>query len=584
MFDNALGGGRGFRHRQILSPANQSHWFSDIKIDYSPIYVILASLAINVLSLALPIASLQVYDRIIAKNGISTLNMLALGVVVALAMESLLQIARSYVSGWVGAAIEHRIYNKAVKHILSGGCSKKNAANLGTQLQKLTAIGKLREFYSGQALASMIDLPFAMVFLGLIYYLAGSLVLVPITILFFFGLRAYVCGRYTQQALKERDQADDQKYDFLIDVLGGIHTTKSLGLEAGFVRQYEALQSNSSRCNYNLTKLSAEAVNDAQVYGQIMVACIVIFGAPMVVAKYFSMGSLIACILLAGRILQPIQRSFGLWLRYQDFKSAQEKLDDFFKNAAEEPAYRQSYPQNEGHLELNGIAYIDPDSSSNNLRHVSLQLFPGQCIAISGKNEESKTSLLRIMAGLLVPSAGQAKLNGLDVRDYPHDERIRHCAYLPMRGVIFQGTIYDNLSHFGRIDPETVREISELLGIDTEIAKLPNGMETVLEDIVADPIPPGLKQRIAIARSIAHKPKLILFNNADRDLDKDGYNLLYRLMGRLKGKATLVLVTEDQNILSLAEQKFVLNENGISAEPETPKQAKANNFAIMEMV
>lgn len=558
-------------------------WLDDIQVDYSATYVILATLAINVLSLALPIASLQVYDRIIAKNGISTLNILALGIVVALALESILQLARSYVSGWIGAVIEHRIYSKAVHHILQSREAGKSKQTMGAQLQKLSAVGQMREFYSGQALAAMIDLPFVMVFLGLIAYLTKALVLVPLGILAFFALRAWMGGRYTELALRKRDMADDARYDFLIETLSGIHTTKSLGLEQTFIRKYESLQQKSSLANFHLTRLSAEALNDGQIYGQIMLACIVTFGAPMVVAGQFTMGSLIACILLAGRILQPIQKSLNLWLRFQDFKGAHEKLDDFFSTRIDPVTIAKTVPESGGKLELREVSYSNPDHPNHDLHLINWSLQRGDCVAIAGDQDEAKTQILRLITAEERPQNGEILLDGIAVQSYPNEKLIEHVAYLPMQGAIFQGSIYDNLSHFGRISLERVEEIAALMGIDMEIAKLPDGMNTMLEDIVADPVPPGLKQRIAIARSLAYKPRLILFDNADRGLDKEGYNNLYRLLGRLKNKATMVIVSDDHNIRSLADREWILA-NGMLRLNDKVAPRQKSNMKIMELV
>lgn len=566
------------------SLAPRKSWLKDVKIYYSPTYVILASLAINVLSLALPIASLQVYDRIIAKNGISTLNILAIGVIVALALESILQVARSYVSGWIGAVMEHRIYSKAVRHMLDRSTKAKFKNNIGPQMQQLNAVTQLREFYSGQALATLIDLPFVLVFMGLIFYLAKMLVLVPIAVLGLFMLRAYISGRIVRVAIQKRDQSDDRRYNFIIDTLTGIHTTKSLGLEKSFIRKYETLQSDSSRNHYHLSRLSAEAVNDGQVYGQIMIACIVAFGAPMVVQGLFSMGSLIACILLAGRILQPVQRTFGLWLRFQDFEMAQEKLDDFFADSTLPLETNENIGGNNGQLILRNVTSNNIYKNGNSLENINLSLYSGDCIAITGENEDAKTALLRLMVGLERAEHGEIVLNGTPVESYPNEKLIQHIAYLPMEGVIFQGSIYDNLSHFRRIEAERVQEMAALLGIDIEIAKLPLGMDTILEDIVADPVPPGLKQRIAIARSLAYKPRLILFNNADRDLDKEGYNMLYRLLGRLKGKATLVLVSDDKNIRSLADHEYNLSHGHLTLIEASLPRHKSMHLKSMEAI
>ncbi len=161
-------------------------------------------------------------------------------------------------------------------------------------------------------------------------------------------------------------------------------------------------------------------------------------------------------------------------------------------------------------------------------------------------------------------------LDGVEATAYSAAELAERVGLLPPMGVIFRGTIYENLSRFGGIERERVMEVARLVGIDEEVRVLPAGYDTQLEGGTADPIPPGLRQRIAIARVLMTKPRLILFYNADRALDRDGYNTVFRLLARLKGVATLVLVTEDRNILDLADRHYQLTDRHV--EDATPGQ------------
>ncbi len=528
----------------------------------NPFQIMLATLSINILSLALPLTSLQVYDRIILRGGTDTLYVLAVSVLVAATLESALRLSRAYVTGWAGAAHEHTLACKAVRHILKAAPTAFRDTGIGAQMGQMAAIGKLREFYSGQALITLIDLPFVFLFLGIIGYIGGVLVLVPLALLAIFSLRAWMTGRDLKHGLKARDEADDARYDFLIETLNGIHTVKSQGAEAAFSRRYEARQHASSAANLDVAYAGANAYNDGIIFSQVMNVACVLAGAPLAAYGHMTMGALIACVLLAGRIMQPVQRCMSLWARFQDMKLAEEKLSKLF---AVPELYTDASTEktNEGRIELKNLYFRYRQEAPLLIKDCNLTLKRGDTIAIAGQAGTGRSTLLQLMAGILPPSDGDVLINGVSAYVMPSEALAAQVAYMPTQAVIFRGTIRENITRFGLVPEHQADEISRLLGIEDEVAKLPRGYDTLLDNTTADPISPGLKQRIAIARVLAVKPRIILFDKADRALDKEGYNQVYRLLGRLKGKVTMALVSDDRNVLSLADKICTVDGNGV---------------------
>ena len=522
--------------------------------------LIMASLVINVLSLALPIMTLQVYDRILVSENIGTVNVLATGVFVIVILEAIIRLTRSYVIGWSGAAHEHSIACNAMRHMLASELSSLEKLGSGEQLQRMAGISKMREFLSGQALITLIDLPFVIIFMSLIGYLAGALVLVPIILISIFAFIAFRLGNSLKEKLHKRDKTDEKKVGFIIETLNGIHTIKSLGLEAIFQRKYEQIQAESSLANYYVAKESNSASNYGSIFTQAMIIGMVGFGAPMAVNGELTLGTLIACILLSGRIMSPIQKSLGIWARYQDFQLAKESVSKTFELPTLKRVDEKKLGEKEGKIELKGISFSYDDDGPLLFDNLNISLKRGESISISGDHSSGKTTLLKLMSGLYKPTKGNVLINGVEATKYPARELVKHIGYMSMEGTIFRGTIRENLNAFGEIPESQVEEIIKLLKLKKEISKLPAGFETKLEGGTADPIPPGLKQKIAIARVLAPKPRIILFDNADRALDRDGYNQIYKLLGRLKDKVSMVIVTDDHNILHLAQHEYVISD------------------------
>ncbi len=191
---------------------------------------------------------------------------------------------------------------------------------------------------------------------------------------------------------------------------------------------------------------------------------------------------------------------------------------------------------------------------------IDIEIPSGEAILISGKNGSGKSELLKAIAGTAKLKQGAIEVDGTRINERPPRMRPYYVGYVETQPLIFRGTIRDNITSFGQTEEIRAQEVASLLEVDREVAKLPNGFDTFLTGDGTDNISTGLKQRISIVRALAAKPKLILFDNADRALDRAGYNAIYNLLARIKGKATLLLVSDDHNIRALADRQFELED------------------------
>lgn len=525
--------------------------------------LILSTLAVNILSLALPVMTLQVYDRILPNPGSGTLPVLIAGVCVAIILEAALRLSRAYVLSWSGAVYEHKLSCAAMKRIMDSDISILGAAGVGENLHRMTAISKLKDFYNGYSLTVMSDLVFVPLFLFLIIYIAGPLAVVPAAILMAFTLVSLAQGQNLRSALSARDESDDTRYNFLIEGLEGVHTLKAFALENSFSRRYEALEEKSSLANYRVTEAMAATFNAGALFSHIMVAAVIAVGAILVLGGTITTGGLIATVLLSGRLMQPVQRALGLWVRYQDYRLARQKAETLFDiplHAA--VAAEDENTTREGSLILENLSFrLGGENGRWILEDINLVLKRGESILLSADSDESKTVLLELIAGIYPVTRGRIMVDNRNILRYTPEDLIRHVGYIQSQGIIFRGTIRDNMTCFGQIPEAQAQEIAALLDVNRDVALLPTGFDTFLNGNGTDNIPPGLKQRIAMVRVLAARPRLILYDNADQGLDRDGYNLIYSLMARLRGQATMIMISDDYNVRSLADRFYSL-ENG----------------------
>ncbi|HEY8189179.1 MAG TPA: ABC transporter transmembrane domain-containing protein [Micavibrio sp.] len=526
--------------------------------------LIVPTLFICVLSLTLPVLTLQVYDRILPNPESGTMPVLISGVCVAIVLEICLRLSRSYVLGWSGAAYEHKLSCQAVSHVLQSDLATLEKDGHGENLNRMTAIGKLREFNNGYNLITYTEFSFVALYLGLIAYIAGPLVLVPLVILTAFAVASAFLGSWLNMALKERDKADDNRYNFLIESLKGIHTIKSFSLERPFQRRYERLQYDATISNYGVTEATSNTFNTGNIFSHIMLAAVISAGAWQVLEGHITSGALIATILLSGRVMQPVQRALGLWARYQDYCVARQKVQELFAlPLVESRAKTTPEPERKGNIALSHVGFRVSDKDQWMFRDVNLRLKLGESVQISGNYGCGKTTLLKMMAGLYPATEGKIRIDDLNPLDYKPEALMGHIGFMPTQGVIFRGRIRDNLTRFGTIAEEQVRPIAAMLGIEQEVARLPRGFDTWMDGVEQDSVPPGLRQRIAIARVLAARPRILLFDNADRNLDREGYRQIHAMLGRLKEKVAMILVTDDQNLARLADRHMILSDTGL---------------------
>lgn len=521
--------------------------------------IVIASLVINLLSLGLPMVLLQVYDRIIPNQALNTLSLLILGLLVVLIMDVLLRTARSYMVGWIGAQYEHETGCSSMKNIINGNLVELESVASGEQLDRLNAIDSIRDFYGSQASLAIIDLPFVLLFLGILGFIAGWLIVVPIILLVILGWIAFSLGGHLRDAIEEDTVWEDRKYSFIIEVLRGVHSVKSMAMESLMDRRYEKLMESCSKASYNVIYLNSLAQGIGTTFSQFTMISVAAVGSWMVVEQNITMGALAASILLAGRTVQPLLRALGIWTRFQHIQIAHDKLDliDAISQERTEPTKELNRIQS---LELKNFRFGYTDDNLI-LDGVDFKINHGEMIGIRGGNSSGKSTLLWALMDGINPLGGELLVNGENPKNYSTNSFRSRIAYLPSQPVLFQGTILDNLTMFKGDDKiDSVMKAAEHMDLSQILVRMPEGFETMVGDASQNELPAGIVQRIAIVRALASNPDIILFDEANSGLDYESDEDLKNLMEKLKGKCAIVLVSFRPSLLKLADRSYDLKD------------------------
>jgi ATP-binding cassette subfamily C protein LapB len=519
--------------------------------------VLEATLLITLLALALPLALLQVYDRILPNKAVGTLVVLAGTVTFAIVLEALLRHVRGRILARVAATSEAQAHRQAMHRLLNAPLSALEAHGNGYYAERLSAIGTLREAWSGPALQAMLDLPFALLYLIGIWYLAGSLVLVPLTLLAGVGFLAALTGRRVRRAAQNLALAEERRFNFLFDTLNCIHSMKVLGAEPLLERRYERLQASSAQLRQTLSHTTATGQEGGLLLAQAATVAVAAFGCHLVLNGQLTVGSLSACTMLVGRTMQPLLGGVALWSRLQSIAESRRRVAEIAALPQERQIGRKPLKVTGGQILLQSVGFRSLRQSVPLFDGVQLAVRPGEIIGITGANGSGRSALLRLVAGDLLPTEGHVSIDGQDLAQVDPGPARRMVALVPPDPVLVRGTLLQNLTMYQPELEAAALRLAIELGLDQVASALPGGWHTPI-GVAATPLPRGAAQRIGVVRALIEQPKILMLDDITSQLDGDSDARLARLLNELRGRMTIVIVTHRPSTLGIADRVFAI--------------------------
>ncbi len=519
--------------------------------------LILSTFFINLLSLAFPLVFLQVYDRIIPNQAYSTLILLVVGVVVAMIFENLLRTARGFINAWMDARFEYQLNSKTFHHIMHSQEKDYQKLGSGVHLEQLNSLSALKDMYGGQAVTTLLDLPFLLIYLGLIGYLGGWLVLIPLSVFSMALAFAYLNGLALKETLEKRRTIDGYRMNFVFEVLKGLHTVKTMAMECFMVRRYERLQQSSVDKDYTICMLTNKGQSLTSFFSQLSMVLIVVAGSLQIIAGEMTMGVVAACTLLTSRALQPLGQLTGLWKRLQSVQFAQKKLKNIFSLQLERDNGMLSAEVIQGNIAFQNATYFREDKPL--FQEIDLSINAKEMVVLTGENLSGKSTLLKLLARSDQLEQGHILVDGVDVNEFELQSLREKIAYIPHDPAIFNGTILENITNFST-QPlyDDVETLAVFLQISDIVSQLPNGYDTLLDQQSTCRYTLGFLQRIAIARALLHEPQVILFDEVELGVDTETMSALVEIIHRLKGSYTLLMASDNAKFLQMADSVYHL--------------------------
>lgn len=545
------------------------HWFWGTLADNAPLYrdVMMAAFMINLFAIAMPLFTMNVYDRVVPNNATDTLWMLSLGVVIVLVADAVLRTMRGYFLDLAGSRVDVRLSAYIMERVL-GIRLEHRPLSAGSFAANLRSFETVRDFITSATVTAFIDLPFAVIFLVVIGWIAWPLVL-PIL----FGMALVVVYALTVHSkmheLSETTyRASSLRNATLVESLVGLESIKALGAESVMQRKWESSAAFLSRVSAQLRLLSSTTINGAMWTQQFVNVLVVIAGVYLISKGELTLGGLIACTMLASRSLAPISQVAGLLTQYHNAATALKSLDNILEQPVERPAdsnfvTRQHF---NGDIEFKNVSFSYPHQDFSALRDVSLKIRSGEHIAILGRVGSGKTTLQKLILGLYQPTEGAVLVDGIDLRQLDPAELRRNIGYVPQDITLFYGTLRDNLTISApAADDAAVLNAAEVGGILEYVNLHPKGFDMAVGER-GESLSGGQRQAVALARAAINDPPILLMDEPTGSMDHSSEEgVKQRLRTYANGK-TMIVVTHRTSLLDLVDRIIVVDAGKIVAD------------------
>jgi ATP-binding cassette subfamily C exporter for protease/lipase len=504
---------------------------------------------INVMMLTPAIYMLQVYDRALVSRNVTTLTMLTLLVIGLFLLMSTLELVRTRVLIRVGNCLDmdlnRRVFTAAFERNLSRAG--------GNPAQALQDLAQVRQFLTGNALFAFFDAPWTPLYLLVLITLIGSLILVFL---------AYLTEKATQKPLAEANQAALSSACYANNNLRNAEVIEAMGMLPSIGKRW--YQSHLRILEMQtLASDRAALISSTGRFVRITLQSLILgAGALLAIEGKITPGMMIACSILTGRALAPVEQVIASWKQLLGCRSAWGRLNEMLEDYPRRPP-SMSLQRPLGMLAVENVYAGAPGTSNTILRGVSFNLSPGESLGIIGPSASGKSTLARLLVGVWPAQAGKVRLDGADIFTWNKGELGPWLGYLPQDVELFEGTIADNIARFGEVDSDAVIRAARTTGVHEMILRFAQGYETRL-GTDGSPLSGGQKQRIALARALYGEPNLIVLDEPNANLDDVGEKALVDALAQLKGRgATVILISHRPNVLCAVDKVLMLRDGGV---------------------
>lgn len=520
-------------------------WFIPAVVKYRKLLgeVLLVSFVLQFFSLLTPLFFQVVMDKVLVHHGLTTLDVVAIGLLGIMLFETALSGLRTYVFAHTASRIDVELGSKLFRHLVTLPLAYFQARRVGDSVARVRELENIRSFLTGNAITLVLDILFSIVFIAVMFFYSGWLTLIVVLSLPLYILVSVLITPLLRARLNESFARGAENQAFLVETINGIDTLKSMSVEPQITRKWDNQLAAYVSAGFKTQNLSNIANESVSLIGKLVTVATLWLGARLVIDGQLSVGQLIAFNMLAGRVSQPIIRLAQIWTNFQQTGVSVQRLGDILNSRTETSQNTRSVlPTLQGQIEFDQVQFRYRPDGAEVLRGVNLSVKAGEVLGVVGRSGSGKSTLTRLLQRLYVPERGRVLVDGMDLALADVTSLRRQIGVVLQDNMLFCRSIRENIALTDPGAPlEGVIAAAKMAGAHEFILELPEGYDTVVGEHGAS-LSGGQRQRIAIARALIGNPRILIFDEATSALDYESERVIQQNMQTIcKGRTVIII-------------------------------------------
>ena len=547
-------------------------WFipTILKFKKEFILVLISIFVVQILGILTPVMTQVVVDKVLSHRTLSTLQVLAIGILIVYVFELILSLAKNYLFTHTTNRIDVMLSSRLFNHLFALPLRYFESRRAGETVARVRELDSIRHFLTGTPLSSMIDLFFIIVYIVVLLFYSPSITMIVIASIPVYAILSLVVTPLFKKRLDEKFNAGAETSSFLVEAINGVQTVKSFAIEDKFEQKWGELQADYVKASYKTSMLSQAAGSIGQFVQKVFDLMILYFGALHVINGNFTVGQLVAFRMLSGRISGPVLRLVQLWQEYQQAVLSVKRIGDIFNAPMEIKggAEISSLPELKGRIVFDKVRFRYRVDASEVIKDMSFTIDEGSIVGIVGRSGSGKSTISKLIQRLYIQENGKITIDGIDISMINPSQLRRQIGVVLQENFMFNGSVRDNISiHMKNATFEQIIKAATTAGAHDFIMSLPNGYDTIIGEKGVG-LSGGQKQRIAIARAILGNPKILIFDEATSALDYESESIIQNNLKEICEGRTVIIIAHRLSTLKEANKIMVID-NGNLIEYDT---------------
>jgi ATP-binding cassette, subfamily B, bacterial HlyB/CyaB len=541
-------------------------WFVPALFKYRRLFgeALLVSLFLQLFALVSPLFFQAVMDRVLVHRGMTTLDVLVIGLVIVVVFESVLSALRTYVFSHTTSRIDVELGARLFRHLLALPLAYFQARRVGDSVARVRELENIRSFLTGQALTLVLDLAFSVIFIAVMFAYSAPLTLIVLASLPLYAGLSLLVVPILRRRLDEKFARGAENQALLVETVTGIQTVKAGALEPQLARRWDNQLAAYVSASFKTSTLATFAHEGVGLIGKLVGAATLWYGAHLVMDGALTVGMFIAFNMFAQRVAQPIMRIAQMWTDFQQTGISMQRLGDILNTRTETPpSAAVQLPPLKGRITLDNVGFRYRPDAQPVLHGVSLDIAPGQVVGIVGRSGSGKSTLTKLVQRLYTPEQGRVLIDGIDIGLADAAQLRRQIGVVLQDNWLFNRSVRENIAVADPAAPlEAVIHAAQMAGAHEFVSQLPEGYDTLVGEQGAS-LSGGQRQRIAIARALFTNPRILIFDEATSALDYESEAVIQKNMRAICQGRTVIVIAHRLSAVRHANAIIVMDQGRI---------------------